>query len=312
MSSDIDESFQVSDSESEEIITATTLKCKTCEEIYDPSKVPQEFMVLEVCNSCGQRLKEKLKMLEVNDVNIHPLASTSGSENSDLFDKEVLAAADDIVDDELANRLPETSSAKSSDALDDEHLKSSSDKLDDEVSKGSSAKLDDEVSKSSSAKLDDEVLKGNSEKLKGGATDDDMTFDVMLSAVFSCGSKSGRVNIHGHEYEFSACGKFISGRGGGTTMIITEFSKSIPDLFGYYYYGGMHTRLYSCLAFTMLECGNLFMGVMETMCNKCRIDPVIYFADTKTCRIITDRMWRRQFKLNCLLNLTIDIAEAKR
>ena len=312
MSSDNEESFQVSDSESEEIITATTLKCKTCEEIYDPSKVPQEFMVLEVCNSCGQRLKEKLKMLEVNDVNIHPLASTSGSENSDLFDKEVLAAADDIVDDELANRLPETSSAKSSDALDDEHLKSSSDKLDDEVSKGSSAKLDDEVSKSSSAKLDDEVLKGNSDKLKGGATDDDMTFDVMLSAVFSCGSKSGRVNIHGHEYEFSACGKFISGRGGGTTMIITEFSKSIPDLFGYYYYGGMHTRLYSCLAFTMLECGNLFMGVMETMCNKCRIDPVIYFADTKTCRIITDRMWRRQFKLNCLLNLTIDIAEAKR
>jgi len=286
--SDNEESFQVSDSESEEIITATTLKCKTCEEIYDPSKVPQEFMVLEVCNDCGQRLKEKLKMMEVNDVNIHPLASTSSSESSDLFDKEVLAAADDIVDDELAKRLPETSSAKSSDAL------------------------NDEVSKGSSAKLDDEVLKGNSDKLKGGAKDDDMTFDVMLSAVFSCGSKSGRVNIHGHEYEFSACGKFISGRGGGTTMIITEFSKSIPDLFGYYYYGGMHTRLYSCLAFTMLECGNLFMGVMETMCNKCRIDPVIYFADTKTCRIITDRMWRRQFKLNCILNLTIDIDEAKR
>ena len=203
-------------------------------------------------------------------------------------------------------------SKSSSDKLDDEVSKGSSAKLDDEVSKSSSAKLDDKVSKGSSAKLDDEVLKGNSDKLKGGATDDDMTFDVMLSAVFSCGSKSGRVNIHGHEYEFSACGKFISGRGGGTTMIITEFSKSIPDLFGYYYYGGMHTRLYSCLAFTMLECGNLFMGVMETMCNKCRIDPVIYFADTKTCRIITDRMWRRQFKLNCLLNLTIDIAEAKR
>ena len=68
----------------------------------------------------------------------------------------------------------------------------------------------------------------------------------------------------------------------------------------------------------MTECGNLFMGVMETMCNKCRIDPVIYFTETNTCRIIgcepggIDRQWRKTYKLNCILNLTIDIDKAKR
>ena len=66
------------------------------------------------------------------------------------------------------------------------------------------------------------------------------------------------------------------------------------------------------MAFTMTECGNLFMGIMETMCYKCRTDPVIYFPSTDTCRIVNDRMWRKQFKLNCILILTIDIEKAKR
>ncbi len=69
---------------------------------------------------------------------------------------------------------------------------------------------------------------------KSDVKDDDMTFDVMLAAVtavFSCKSKSGLVNIHGHEYTFSACPKHISGRGGGTIIINTEFSKPISELF---------------------------------------------------------------------------------
>jgi hypothetical protein len=54
------------------------------------------------------------------------------------------------------------------------------------------------------------------------------------------------------------------------------------------------------------------MGVMETMRNKCRVDPVIYFVQTNTCRIISDCLWRTQFKFNCILMLTIDIEKAKR
>ncbi len=47
----------------------------------------------------------------------------------------------------------------------------------------------------------------------------------MLTVVFSCGAKTGRLTttIHGYEYKFSACAKNISGRGGATTLIITEF-----------------------------------------------------------------------------------------
>ena len=145
--------------------------------------------------------------------------------------------------------------------------------------------------------------------------DEDMTFDLMLAAVFSCGAKEGRVTIHGHDYSFSACPKMLLSRGGGTTMIITEFSKSIPDLFGYYYYGGSYTRCYSCMAFTMTECGNLFMGVMETMCSRARLDAVIYFPETNTCRIMSPESgvkWRQKFKLNCILHLTIDLDKAKR
>jgi hypothetical protein len=69
--------------------------------------------------------------------------------------------------------------------------------------------------------------------------DDEMTFYVMLNAVFSCGAKTCRVTFHGNQYEFSACAKNISGRGGAATLIITEYSKSIPDLFGYYHYAGV-------------------------------------------------------------------------
>jgi hypothetical protein len=53
------------------------------------------------------------------------------------------------------------------------------------------------------------------------------------------------------------------------------------------------------------------MGVMETMRNKCRVDPVIYFVQTNTCRIISDCLWRTQFKFNCILMLTIDIKMPK-
>ncbi len=70
--------------------------------------------------------------------------------------------------------------------------------------------------------------------------------------------------------------------------------------------------LYACMAFTMTKCGNLFIGIMETMCYECRTDPVIYFPSMDTCRIVNDIMWRKQFKLNCILILTIDIEKAKR
>ena len=45
----------------------------------------------------------------------------------------------------------------------------------------------------------------------------------MLNAEFSCGAKTCRVTIHSNEYELSACAKNISGRGGATTLIITEY-----------------------------------------------------------------------------------------
>ncbi len=103
------------------------------------------------------------------------------------------------------------------------------------------------------------------------------------------------------------------GMGAMVAIVLNIFLVvEVVQQFGYYYYAGMYPRCFSCMAFTMTECGNLFMGVMETMCNKCRVDPVIYFVETNTCRIISDRLWRRQFKLNCILMLTIDIEKAKR
>jgi hypothetical protein len=291
MSDDEDAAFSAnrSDDGNGPAIGPKTAICKTCGLEYTLSGVNVDIIFLDMCDSCSEILKAKLKDIP------------SMSESTSSVEKSRSTSSDGLQEDSTLNSgggdNPSLVEKEGHDASDEESENEEVDNVDDDANK-----KDNDDSKD-----DSRVLGGNRDVIE-----DESTFDVMLAAVFSCGSKAGRVTIHGHEYEFSACPKYISGRGGGTTMIMTEYSKSIPDLFGYYYYAGMYTRCYACMAFTMTECGNLFMGCLETMCNKCRVDPVIYFVESNTCRIITDRQWRRQFKLNCILMLTIDIDKAKR
>ena len=294
-----DDDFEMNQSDEddrgiEKEIREQSLNCSTCGNnfVFVPTKENPDYLSLGMCDDCANKLKASLDLLKQAEKSLDKMNGVSASFPSVPF----------------------------TDESGDEH--GDGDDGDGGDGDGGDGGGGDDgggydgppsVPSSDSTRiptLTDNKSSNGSDKLN--VKDDDMTFDVMLTAVFSCGSKSGRVKIHDHEYEFSACPKHISGRGGGTTMINTEFSKSIPDLFGYYFYAGMYTRCFSCMAFTMTECGNLFMGVMETMCNKCRVDPVIYFVETNTCRIISDRLWRRQFKLNCILMLTIDIEKAKR
>lgn len=297
-----DDAFVVAHSDDEAEKFKQPLKCTSCKNDFEPSKdSASDFMCYGMCDACSEKFKSNLEQMEKSNAIMENMI--------DEVDKQFRDDASDVSGDGID---PSTASMKigqgKSDAPDMSEV--DGDLVDSNADKSRSHSSSTKTPSNSSTLSDD----SNDGKMVHGDAkhDDDMSYDVMLAAVFSCGSKSGRVTIHDLEYEFSACPKFISGRGGGTTMIITEYSKSIPDLFGYYYYGGMYTRCFSAMAFTMTECGNLFMGVMETMCNKCRIDPVIYFADTNTCRIINDRVWRKQFKLNSILILTIDIDVAKR
>ena len=300
---DEDEQFVADQSDDEtEKLNQPPLQCSSCKMDFQPStNSADDFMCYGMCDACSEKFKLNLAQMEKSNASMEDMLHA--------VDKQFRDDASDISGDDID---PSTASVKigqdKSDAPDMSEV--DGDLVDSNVNKSKSHSGSTKTPSNSSTLSDD----SNDRKMIDGDAkhDDDMSYDVMLAAVFSCGSKSGRVTIHDLEYEFSACPKFISGRGGGTTMIITEYSKSIPDLFGYYYYGGMYTRCFSAMAFTMTECGNLFMGVMETMCNKCRIDPVIYFADTNTCRIINDRVWRKQFKLNSILILTIDIDVAKR
>jgi hypothetical protein len=305
MSNDDDADFGMNSSD-EEPIQNTISSCKTCGISYSPSTGPVDFLYEDLCEPCSAKFKEGLKKLDAfldsNPSNVE----TSRNTNSDGMD------GDDNGSDTGNVGGP-------SDRVD-----SSADKVgsDNNVESGGEFNLGDKSALGEkgddSVVIENSITPTTSKNTDNIGGDADMTFDVMLTAVFSCGAKSGLVSIHGHDYKFSACPKVVYGRGGGTTLINTEHSKSIPELFGYYYYAGLFTRSYSCMAFTMTECGNLFMGVMETMCNKCRIDPVIYFTETNTCRIIgcepggIDRQWRKTYKLNCILNLSIDIDKAKR
>jgi len=290
MSDDEDAAFSANRSD-DGIVPATggptSAICKTCSMEFTLSGVNVDVIYLDMCDSCSEIFKAKLKDIP------------SMSESTSIVENSRSTSSDGLQEDSTLN----------SGGGDNPSLEEGNDVSDEESENEEGDNDDDNANKKDDgdSKDDSTVLGGNRD-----VVEDESTFDVMLAAVFSCGSKAGRVTIHGHEYEFSACPKYISGRGGGTTMIMTEYSKSIPDLFGYYYYAGMYTRCFACMAFTMTECGNLFMGCLETMCNKCRVDPVIYFVESNTCRIITDRQWRRQFKLNCILMLKIDIDKAKR
>lgn len=287
-----DDDFQVDHSDDEGQKNKKDI-CSSCKKEFEPTagKV-QDFLCVGMCDSCSETFKGNLKRMEDSNGNMEIQENTLTNE---IFR-----------DDDDGNLAADEGNQK-----DGSH----------EGGDGDPLHVDDEnpIVDSSSSKdfipeggVTNDSTNSKSKESTASVSNEDMTFDVMIDSVFSCGAKSGLVTIHKIDYPFSACPKHISGRGGGTTLIVTEFSKSIPDLFGYYYYGGMYTRNYSCIAFTMTECGNLFMGVMETMCYKCRIDPVIYFAESDTCRIINERSWRKQFKLNCILNLTIDIDKAKR
>ena len=306
MSNDDDADFGMDSSDENTVdktIQNTTALCKTCGIQYSLSEGPIDYLYMDMCDSCGDKLKEGMKKIDAFLDSTPSNVETSRNTNSDGMD------GDDNASD--------TGNVGGSS---DEEV-DSSDKVgsDNKVDTGGDLNLGDKSALGENGDdkvvIDNNIPPKNTDNIGGDA---DITFDVMLTAVFSCGAKSGLVSIHGHDYNFSACPKVVYGRGGGTTLINTEYSKSIPELFGYYYYAGLFTRSYSCMAFTMTECGNLFMGVMETMCNKCRIDPVIYFTETNTCRIIgcepggIDRQWRKTYKLNCILNLTIDIDKAKR
>ena len=277
---DVDAEFSAIEFD-DEVKEKNILKCSSCGKDYCDTGSEVDFLCMGMCESCSESMKENLKKMETGD----PLSSveqTVRSTSSDGCD------GDGADDNDIVN--PSGGDDDKGDGSDDKD--------------GFTKDPLDDISKplSSSAAI------SSSEEAA-----EDMTFDIMIAAVLSSGATHGRVTIHDNEYEFSACPKSVSGRGGGTTMIITDYSKAIPDLFGYYYYGGMYTKSFCAMAFTMTECGNLFMGVMETMCNRCRVDPVIYFADTNTCRIIyNERTWRKQFKLNSILRLKIDIEKAKR
>lgn len=139
-----------------------------------------------------------------------------------------------------------------------------------------------------------------------GAGGDILDFDgsdgdslvIMIGSILACGDKVGNVRLHGVDHYIQAdVDNIPDGRGAHTTFFHSVFSKSIPDLYWYRFYAGFHTKLFQCLGFNTTLCGNVFVGICETMCPSPNLDPVIYFTASNSCAIITTKKWRHIYKL---------------
>jgi hypothetical protein len=120
----------------------------------------------------------------------------------------------------------------------------------------------------------------------------------MLGAIVSQKLKAGTVYMHGKPYIVEADTEIPDGRGPYTTFFHSEFSKNVPPLYWYRFYAGFYTKCFQCLGFSMTQCGNVFVGILETMCNTPKLDPVIYFTNSNIAAIIDKNVrWRRDYKL---------------
>lgn len=140
-----------------------------------------------------------------------------------------------------------------------------------------------------------------------------VSLEVMLGAVLGCGAHAGQIFLNNIPYLVEAEKLNIpDGRGAGTTMFHNEYSKKLPELYWYRFYAGFSTKTYQCMGICMTKCGNVFIGVMETMCSAPRMDPVIYFSSTKSAKIIKTNQWRRQYILDPSAELTTDVDDVNR
>ncbi len=267
------------------------IKCRTCMKVFRPSP-DASFLFRDLCVPCQVAFEANMAALDNGQ------ASTSSSrlqqeENSNEEEEE--KSPDNVVEREAVEKVVEPPF----------------------VNQYDSARFDQNEEEN---RNDMDVVQQNVGQTlvvdRGSSSSSDsptVSLEVMLGSVLACGAHAGQIFLNNIPYLVEAEKLNIpEGRGAGTTMFHNEYSKKLPELYWYRFYAGFSTQKYQCMGICMTKCGNIFIGVMETMCSAPRMDPVIYFSSTKSAKIIKTPQWRRQYILDPSAELTTDVDDVNR
>ena len=156
----------------------------------------------------------------------------------------------------------------------------------------------------------------NTDADDGDALDDTACArEIRLSFAAVSGDKdrTGIILVNGIEYQYKAEGLSNQfGRGPQTAIYQSNFTTTIPTLFGYKICAGIMTRAYAFISMCMTQSGDMLVCILETRCNKPRYDPVIFDAKSQTCSILKRYDWRKKLKLDIGAKLTVDIDVVKK
>lgn len=136
---------------------------------------------------------------------------------------------------------------------------------------------------------------------------------IALLNIMNEKESSDVITINGvqHIMEFDSLPN-PDGRGIKTWMFNSEFSSSIPPLYWYRFYSGYVSKHLAFIGMCMTECGNFFVGILETRCPKPRYDAVVYYKRSNECKIYKDHDWKRKFVLCPHAPLDVDVEVVKR
>ena len=136
---------------------------------------------------------------------------------------------------------------------------------------------------------------------------------LSFAAVSGDKDRTGIILVNGIEYQYKAEGLSNQfGRGAQTAIYQSNFTSTIPTLFGYKICAGIMTRAYAFISMCMTQSGDMLVCILETRCNKPRYDPVIFDAKSQTCSISKRYDWRKKIKLDIGAKLTVDIDVVKK
>jgi hypothetical protein len=265
------------------------ITCRTCSKSFVPSP-NAKFLFRDLCIPCQEAFEQNLDMLHGDSSSSHSRQEEK-SNDAAVVEKDqvqVFEVSNDPIVETLANKIVSDISFDGQ----DKQIK--------DIEMNAVTELSGRVVDSDGIV----IMESSSSSSKESPP---VSLEVMLGSVLACGAHAGQIFLNNIPYMVEAEKSDIpDGRGAGITMFHNEYSKKCPELYWYRFYGGFSTKKYQCMGLCMTTCGNVFIGVMETMCSNPRYDPVIYLTATKTAKIMKSTQWRRQYVLNLSAVLTTD------
>lgn len=275
------------------ILNNGEVNCKTCGKLYKPSS-EANFLFRDLCVSCQSAFEDSLAALNGS--------ATSSSTRPEQALKE--QSVDDVDEEKDPNDVPQGQGQEI-----DVDINALNQYIDEAVVSENSIKGRENMEEEEDVN-NPPIIENSS---SSSADSPSVTLEVMLGSILASGLLAGQIFLNNIPYMVEAEKTNIpDGRGAGTTMFHNEYSKKLPELYWYRFYAGFVTKQYQCMGLCMTKCGNVFVGVMETMCSAPRYDPVIYFTKTKSAKIMQSTQWRRQYILDPSAVMTTDIDDVNR